>query len=202
MKHHSAVRRTLLTVVVLGLLALAGCAAPVSRVVLLPQSKPSAVEITVGNQMQVLDQAYQVATVSARGDIAVDTTTAEQVQQQFPQLLLRQPPPEQRYLLYFEPGGSQLTAESEARLAEVASVAGARPGGEIIVIGHTDRVGSLEANDALSLQRAVAIRELFVARGFSAALVEAIGRGERAPLVTTDDEVVEPRNRRAEIVVR
>ncbi len=202
MKHHSAVRRALLTLAVLGLVALAGCAGPASRVVLLPQSKASAVDITVGNQTQVLDQAYQVASVSARGDIAVDTTTADQVQAQFPQLLLRQPAPEQRYLLYFEPGGSKLTAESEAQLTAVVAVAGTRPGGEIIVIGHTDRVGSLEANDTLSRQRAAAIRELLLARGFAAERVEAVGRGEREPLVATDDEVDEPRNRRAEIVVR
>ncbi len=202
MKHHSAVRRALLTLAVLGLVALAGCAGPASRVVLLPQSKASAVDITVGNQTQVLDQAYQVASVSARGDIAVDTTTADQVQAQFPQLLLRQPAPEQRYLLYFEPGGSKLTAESEAQLTAVVAVAGTRPGGEIIVIGHTDRVGSLEANDTLSRQRAAAIRELLLARGFAAERVEAVGRGEREPLIATDDEVDEPRNRRAEIVVR
>ncbi|MBX9610730.1 MAG: OmpA family protein [Burkholderiales bacterium] len=202
MKHHSPVFRALLTLAVLGLAALAGCAGPASRVVLLPQSKASAVDITVGNQTQVLDQAYQVASVSARGDIVVDTTTADQVQAQFPQLLLRQPAPEQRYLLYFEPGGSKLTAESEAQLTAVVAVAGTRPGGEIIVIGHTDRVGSLEANDTLSRQRAAAIRELLLARGFAAERVEAVGRGERAPLVATDDEVDEPRNRRAEIVVR
>lgn len=202
MKHHSPVFRALLTLAILGLVALAGCAGPASRVVLLPQSKASAIDITVGNQTQVLDQAYQVASVSARGDIAVDTTTADQVQAQFPQLLLRQPAPEQRYLLYFEPGGSKLTAESEAQLTAVVAVAGTRPGGEIIVIGHTDRVGSLEANDTLSRQRAAAIRELLLARGFAAERVEAVGRGEREPLVATDDEVDEPRNRRAEIVVR
>lgn len=202
MKHHSPVRRTLLTLAVLGLAALAGCAAPASRVVLLPQPKASAVEITVGNQTQVLERAYQVAAISSRGDIAVDTITAEEVREQFPQLLLHQPAPEQRFLLYFQPGGSQLTPESEAQLAEVVSVAGARPGGEIIVIGHTDRVGPLEANDTLSRQRAVAIREQLVARGFSPALVEAVGRGEREPLVITNDEVDDPRNRRAEIVVR
>lgn len=202
MKHHSPVFRALLTLAVLGLAALAGCAGPASRVVLLPQSKASAVDMTVGNQTQVLDQAYQVASVSARGDIVVDTTTADQVQAQFPQLLLRQPAPEQRYLLYFEPGGSKLTAESEAQLTAVVAVAGTRPGGEIVVIGHTDRVGSLEANDTLSRQRAAAIRELLLARGFAAERVEAVGRGEREPLVATDDEVDEPRNRRAEIVVR
>jgi outer membrane protein OmpA-like peptidoglycan-associated protein len=29
-----------------------------------------------------------------------------------------------------------------------------------------------------------------------------VGRGEREPAVPTEDEVVEPRNRRAEVIVR
>ena len=71
-----------------------------------------------------------------------------------------------------------------------------------MVAGHTDRQGSLEANDALSLQRAQAVRALLIERGFQVELIEAVGRGERDPVVPTEDEVVEPRNRRAEIEVR
>jgi OmpA-OmpF porin, OOP family len=46
------------------------------------------------------------------------------------------------------------------------------------------------------------VRAVLIERGFKAELVEAVGRGEREPLVPTDDEVAEPRNRRAEILVR
>lgn len=180
---------------------LAGCA-PASRIVLLPQADASAIEVRTPNRTQVLTQPYQVAAVSARGEVSVGTTTPEKVREQFPRLLALQPATAQRYLLYFEPGGSQLTSESEARLAEVLAGASARPGGEIIVTGHTDRVGTLESNDALSLQRAAAIRAVLLQRGFDPALVDAVGRGEREPLVPTDDEVAEPRNRRAEVLVR
>lgn len=180
---------------------LAGCA-PASRIVLLPQADATAIEVRTPNRTQVLTQPYQVAAVSARGEFSVGTTTPEKVREQFPRLLALQPATAQRYLLYFEPGGSQLTPESEARLAEVLAGASARPGGEIIVTGHTDRVGTLESNDALSLQRAAAIRAVLLQRGFDPALVDAVGRGEREPLVPTDDEVAEPRNRRAEVLVR
>ena len=78
----------------------------------------------------------------------------------------------------------------------------ARPGGEIVVTGHTDRQGSVEFNDRLALERAQAIRGLFIARGFPPDRIDAVGRGEREPVVPTDDGVSEPRNRRAEIVVR
>ena len=70
------------------------------------------------------------------------------------------------------------------------------------MVGHTDRQGTVEANDALSLRRAQAIADLLVAQGFAPELISARGRGEREPLVPTADEVVEPRNRRAEVIVR
>lgn len=112
------------------------------------------------------------------------------------------PPPAERFTLNFITGGAELTPESTAALADVLARAIARAGGELVVIGHTDRVGTLEANDALSLRRAEAVRALIIERGFEAARVRAVGRGERQPLVATDDEVDEPRNRRVEIVVR
>ena len=89
-----------------------------------------------------------------------------------------------------------------AALADVLARATERPGGEVIIIGHTDRVGSVESNDTLSLQRAQAVRQLVIDRGFDPNRVEAVGRGEREPAVQTADEVEEPKNRRAEIVVR
>jgi outer membrane protein OmpA-like peptidoglycan-associated protein len=105
-------------------------------------------------------------------------------------------------VLEFEPGSSNLTADSLARLPEVIAQARGRAGGEIVISGHTDRQGTLEANDELSLMRAQAVRDLLIEQGFKPELIEAVGRGEREPVVPTDDEVVEPRNRRAEVVVR
>lgn len=78
----------------------------------------------------------------------------------------------------------------------------ARPGGEILIVGHTDTVGTGEINDRLSRQRAGVIREMVIARGFSPLLVHAVGRGERELAIPTQDGVDEPRNRRVEIVVR
>ena len=81
---------------------------------------------------------------------------------------------------------------------EIAS----RPASEVMVIGHTDTVGGLEANDKLSLRRAEAVRDILVAAGVPGEKIELAGRGERETLVKTGDEVAEPRNRRVEISVR
>jgi outer membrane protein OmpA-like peptidoglycan-associated protein len=184
-------------------LTLSACA-PATRVTLLPQAdgSPSAVEVRTLVTARVLNQPYQTAEVGGRGGIATGSTTADALRQQYPQLLTLKVVPPERFVLEFEPGTSTLTPDSQARLGDIIERARARSGGEIVVSGHTDRQGTLEANDRLSLERAQAIRALLVERGFKPELVEAVGRGEREPLVPTDDEVAEPRNRRAELLVR
>jgi outer membrane protein OmpA-like peptidoglycan-associated protein len=197
-------RLTTATLATVALAALLSACAPATRVTLLPQADgtPSAVEVTTGQGTQRISKPYQVANVSTRGALSVDTTTADRVRETYPELVALQPPAPERFTLEFEPGTSQLTADSQAQLATVVARAQARAGGEIVVTGHTDRQGAVEANDRLSLQRAQAVRALLIERGFKADLIEAVGRGEREPVVPTDDEVAEPRNRRAELLVR
>ena len=181
---------------------LAGCA-PATRVVLLPQEgRQGAVEVQTRAATTRLSTPYTAALVSSRQTVETEQMSAQQVERRYQELLAAQPAPEQKFTLYFETGGSQLTTESLNQLAEVLSRAMARPGGEIIVTGHTDSAGGGLANDQLSLQRAAAIREMLVQRGFDGARVDAVGRGEREPIVPTPDNTPEPRNRRAEITIR
>ncbi len=187
----------------IGCAALAAGCAPATRVVLLPQpgTATGSVEVAAGGSSVLLSHPYQAAVVGTHG-VETEQLDAARVQRRYGQLLALQPPAVERFTLYFEPGGAQLTAESTAELSAVLKRANARPGGEIVVIGHTDRVGGLQANDALSLQRAEAIRELLIGNGFDAARIHAIGHGERAPRVDTADDMAEPRNRRVDIVLR
>jgi len=186
-------------------LSLSACTpATLERVVLLPEQpeRPTAVEVRTGEQTLLLDQPYQVAAVRADQRLVAETTTAEAVAESYPRLIAWQTAEPERFVLNFEPGSSRLTPQSQDLLSDVIAQARRRTGGEIIVIGHTDRQGPADANDRLSLARAQAIKELLVQQGFEADLIEAVGRGEREPLIPTEDEVVEPRNRRADVLVR
>jgi OmpA-OmpF porin, OOP family len=196
--------RRLRVVLAVSILGAAVACAPLSRVTLLPQAdgSPSAVIVEGAAGTQRLDQPYAVAEVERNGAVQRNATSAEAVMAKFGNLLALQPPPAERYVLQFEPGTTQLTTESLGRLPEILAQARLRPGGELVVVGHTDRVGSPQSNDALSLQRAQAVRALLVVQGFAPELVEAVGRGEREPVVPTEPNVDEPRNRRAEIIVR
>jgi OmpA-OmpF porin, OOP family len=186
------------------MLALSGCATPASRVTLLPQADGAHGGVTVkaGDKTQVLTEPYQVAAVDSRGGIATQTVSAQDLRQRHALLLARQPPAPQRFVLYFLLGSDELTPESATQLPAVLKAVQAYPGGELVVIGHTDRVGMVDDNDALSKRRAQAIRQQLIASGVQPELIEAVGRGEREPLVTTADDIYEPRNRRTEILVR
>jgi OOP family OmpA-OmpF porin len=76
------------------------------------------------------------------------------------------------------------------------------------IAAHTDRIGSEAYNQALSERRAAAVRDWFVGKGISPALIKAHAYGESRPVVTCEGQRVtrelidclQP-NRRAEIDV-
>lgn len=192
--------RLALLVLVAGLQA----CAPITRVTLLPQAdgRATAVQVQSAAGVVELTQPYQTAALQRDGRLEAQQSNAEEVSKRHGAVLalpLLQPV---RFTLQFEPGTSTLTSDSQNQLPAILEQATARAGGEIQVVGHTDRTGSPQANDTLSLQRAQAVRNLLIQRGFEPALVEAIGRGEREPVVPTEANVNEPRNRRAEIIIR
>jgi len=53
-----------------------------------------------------------------------------------------------------------------------------RPAPEIVVIGHTDRVGAVTHNDTLSLRRAERVRNELVKVGIAPDRIRVAGRGE------------------------
>lgn len=187
----------------LALVALQACA-PLSRVTLLPQDdgRPTSVQVQTAAGASDLTRPYQTAALQRDGRLTDLQSSAEEVQAAYSALLALPLPAPVRFTLQFEPGSSALTADSLQQLKDIVAQARARAGGEIVVVGHTDRTGTPQANDALSLQRAQAVRELLIQQGFAADLIEAVGRGEREPLVPTEARVSEPRNRRADIIVR
>ena len=107
--------------------------------------------------------------------------------------------------LQFETGTTIVTEESRKDLAELLDLwQRGKDVSEIQIIGYTDTVGSLEDNDALSLLRAQAVRDMLANEGFTFTDENSrvTGRGERELLVPTDDDVDEPRNRRVVVLIR
>jgi len=78
---------------------------------------------------------------------------------------------------------SDLLPGGRARIAELAQQLRRGEGAsEIRVTGHTDRLGDVETNDALSLRRAETVRQMLVQSGVPATKVRALGVGSREPV--------------------
>ena len=191
-----------LAVLLLGTL-LAACATQQGSVVLMPDKggKDTAVVVTQGTSQVPLTQPYAAAHLTSGGPKAYQSS-AQEVQSYFAAALAAQPLPPTQFTLYFVEGKDEFTAESKGIIDGVFAEIAKRPVPDVLVIGHTDKVGSDAVNDPLSRQRAEVVRTALLARGIAADKVVTIGRGKREPMVPTADGVAEARNRRVEIQVR
>jgi len=188
-----------------GLLAawLSGCAYNTGVVVLLPErdGRDTAVEVSQGDQKYVLDKPYAATRQWPAGAQAY-TSDPKEVETRFGAALAAQPRRASSFTLYFVEGQDEFTVESKAILDDVFAEIVKYPVPDLVVVGHTDTLGSNAVNDALALRRAEAVRTQLIARGIASESIVAIGRGKRELLVPTADGVAEPRNRRVEILVR
>lgn len=194
--------RTLAALLLVALLA--ACASkPQGTVVLLPdaQGRDTAVSVRQDGGELLLDKPYAAAELTSQGPRKA-SSSAEQVQAQFGAALAARPLPPQQFTLYFVEGKDEFTDESRRAFDSVFSEIAKRPVPDVLVIGHTDKVGTDAFNDPLSRQRAEVVRRALVARGIAADNIVVVGRGKREPIVATADGVAEARNRRVEILVR
>jgi outer membrane protein OmpA-like peptidoglycan-associated protein len=188
-------------------LVAAGCAcAPVTPAlfVVVPGSNGHVGKIVVssGSSSATIDSAYGAQRVRSDGRIEPARLSESEVRSIFGPTMAALPGKPTSYTLYFLEGKDELTDASRQELERVFSDLKSRPLPDIMVIGHTDTVGTLEYNDRLSRARADRLREMLVELGIPGDRIQAAGRGKRELLVPTEENVSEARNRRVEISVR
>jgi outer membrane protein OmpA-like peptidoglycan-associated protein len=188
----------------LALTALAGCASRNDLYVLLPgkNGKIGALTVQSEGKKHTLDSPYAAARVKNVGSVSGLTSSEAEVKQDFGPALEAQPNRPVSFFLYFLADTDEFAPESKVLVGQIFAEIARRPAPEIAIIGHTDRVGGEQYNDALSLRRAERCRDELLKLGIPKIRITVAGRGEREPEVSTADEVAEPRNRRVEISVR
>jgi outer membrane protein OmpA-like peptidoglycan-associated protein len=196
--------RAILTCAALLLGACAAAPKPADLIVLVPDrdGKVGTVVVTSAQGVSTLNEAYAAARVEEGGAPMPLKVSEGEVKQIFAGALAARPTRPVSFLLYFVEGSDEYTPESKAVVEGFFSEITRRKAPDVTVIGHTDRVGRIEDNDALSFKRAQRVRADLIQRGVPAEFIGAAGRGEREPIVPTADNVSEPRNRRVEINVR
>ena len=208
------VRRGGLILGMLGVALLGACAqqpprntGPNVTVVVLPKPPDGHVGAVMvrpldGGKPVLLNKPYVAASLRDTKTVRTSPIDPKTVNEVFGKTLAALPAQPTSILVYFVEGTDELNPEAKRAIDRVAAEVAARPAPEITVVGHADFVGTDHYNDALSLQRALRVKDLLVKRGIPAKMIQAVGRGKREPVVQASDDVAEPRTRRVEIIVR
>ena len=101
--------------------------------------------------------------------------------------------------ILFEFGSDKIDPRSFKLLDEVAAVLVKNPDvGPVLIEGHTDNVGSREANMSLSKRRAKAVEKYLTTKGIAPKRLRSEGYGFDKPLATNDTPLGRAKNRRTE----
>lgn len=109
---------------------------------------------------------------------------------------------EPKSLLFYFKSGVELDEESKKRLFLIEKEINKRKPASVTIIGHSDTLGTQESNIKLSLKRAKAIKNWMSSNGVYAKELFLESYGENDLLIDTKDEVLEPLNRRVEVLIR
>lgn len=101
----------------------------------------------------------------------------------------------------FDFGKYNLKSDAQIKLAKLAGIIQAHPGLHLAIEGHTDNIGSDEANMNLSQQRAQAVRDFLVQQGLAGDALTAAGFGKAEPVADNSTNEGRQKNRRVEIIV-
>lgn len=104
--------------------------------------------------------------------------------------------------LQFQTGASELTGDNYPSLLALAAYLAENPARRVVLVGHTDFMGSLAGNIALSEERAAAVRRYLTRElGVRPGQVAAEGIGYLAPRAANTSAEGREANRRVEVVL-
>ncbi|MCR9178125.1 MAG: OmpA family protein [Alphaproteobacteria bacterium] len=106
------------------------------------------------------------------------------------------------YLVFFDFDSTSIRSDTAQILNQVIEAFKALNASGMTLTGHTDRAGSSDYNQALSVGRAISVEDYLTNQGIPASDLTTAGRGESDPRVSTPDGVREQENRRVEINIQ
>lgn len=107
----------------------------------------------------------------------------------------------EKFIVFFNWDKSNLTATAQTIVSDAQAYADREGAVRITATGHADRSGSVGYNLGLSERRAQAVKAELLKLGIPANEIAIMWKGEANNLVSTNDGVREPQNRRVEIII-
>lgn len=91
--------------------------------------------------------------------------------------------------------------EAMTNLRELATSLEKYPGSDLLILGHTDQLGSPAYNQALSERRANSGATYLISQGVSGTRIATRGLGETEPIASNETEAGRQANRRVEVSI-
>jgi len=92
-------------------------------------------------------------------------------------------------------------ATAADNLRNLAASLNTYPNTDLLIVGHTDAVGTSSYNQTLSERRALAASTYLAGQGVNASRLRAVGRGETEAIASNETEAGRQLNRRVEIAI-
>lgn len=103
--------------------------------------------------------------------------------------------------LLYDFDSDAIRADAGENLSELAKSLQKYPNTDVLIVGHTDALGSAEYNQALSTRRAESAAQYLASKGVPMSRSRVSGRGELEPLATNETEAGRQLNRRIEVAI-
>jgi OmpA-OmpF porin, OOP family len=105
------------------------------------------------------------------------------------------------YGIFFDSGKAEIKPESDTAIVQISKLLKNNESLTLYVVGHTDNVGTIDANMKLSKGRADAVVNALISKyGITAARLKSYGVASLAPVASNDTEEGRAKNRRVELV--
>jgi len=112
-------------------------------------------------------------------------------------------PPAHDFWVYFDFGKYDIRGDASRILDSVVKSIGEMSGAHnVVLIGHTDTVGTTGYNQTLSVERADSAKAYLTRHGVSAANVKTVGKGKTDLRIATPDQVREQENRNVHVEIQ
>jgi outer membrane protein OmpA-like peptidoglycan-associated protein len=103
--------------------------------------------------------------------------------------------------LLFDFDSDRVKADAANNLKNLAASLDKYPNSSLLIVGHTDAVGSDDYNQSLSERRARSTALYLASQGVAAGRLQTVGRGETEPVAPNDSDTGMQKNRRVEVAI-
>lgn len=96
---------------------------------------------------------------------------------------------------------SELRPEARENLNKLTEILNRDTNTNLLIVGHTDWIGSETYNQGLSMRRALSAANYIISQGISRDRIDTEGRGEYEPIADNETEEGRQLNRRVEVAI-